>query len=146
MMKGSVVPNVLKCCILTQIYNFETNQWSRMPDLQPHRSKHECMKYKDGVLLAGGMENTDNYTGGYYRKDVEFFNLTSSAWQKFPPLNHGRAEHVLVPVNGHPTVIGGATSWDDKEVSEKLYGRWLPWIKHNNDTRFMSAVKISDNL
>merc|ERR1719260_6053 len=109
-----------------------------MPDLNPRRYNHACMRYLDGVLLAGGVTQSRDVGGGQIKPDVNFFNLTSSSWQDFPPLNDYRSDHVLVPVDGVPTVIGGL----DREYSEQLVdGSWQKWLKHQAAI-YMSAVHV----
>jgi len=48
---------------LTQIYNLETGEWTRMPDLEPHRESHACMRYQDGILLTGGFKRDSSCCG-----------------------------------------------------------------------------------
>ena len=123
---------------LTQIYNFQTGEWTRMPDLNPGRSDHACMRYLDGVLLAGGVTQANVGGGGMVKRDVNFFNLTSSTWQDFPPLNYYRSDHILVPVDGIPTVIGDIRA----QYSEQFVdGSWQPWLEHWPAIQ-MSAVQV----
>ena len=71
--------------------------------------------------------------------DVDFFNLTSSSWQKFPSLNDERYGHVLVSVNEVPTVIRGY----GPNYSEQLLGDiWQPWVANKN-TVTTAAVQVS---
>ena len=108
-----------------------------MPDLNLRRKSHACMRYLDGVLLAGGGTQT-SVSGGTTKPDVNFFNLTSSTWQDFPPLNESRDDHILVPVDGVPTVIGGI----GKQYSEQFVdGSWQPWLEHQPAIH-MSAVQV----
>ena len=90
------------------------------------------------MLLAGGVTQSSVGGGGHVMRDVNFFNLTSSSWQDFPSLNDYRSKHVLVPVDGVPTVIGGI----DREYSEQLVdGSWQKWLKHQA-ANHMSAVHV----
>ena len=115
---------------LTQIYNLETGTWTRMPDMEPGRYGPKCMNYMDGIMVVGGVKATSENGGGYTSDDVNFFNLTSTMWQKFPSMNKYRYEHILAPVNGIPTVIGGGVGQSSYYSEQYINGRWNNWIEH----------------
>lgn len=128
---------------LTQIYNFQTEQWTRMPNLNPRRNSHACMRYLDGVLVSGGVETSGVGGGGHIKESVNFFNLTSSTWQDFSPMNHYRQTHILVSVAGVPTVIGGY----DVEYSEQFMDEgWKPWIETTRAVRMAAVYVPSDEF
>ena len=126
---------------LTQIYNLETGTWTRMPDMEPGRYGPKCMNYMDGVMVAGGVFGG---SGGTVSNDVNFFNLTTNKWQKFPSLNCYcknccRSDHILAPVNDIPTVIGGFSS----DYSEQyINGKWNNWIEQNPKVYSHSFVQV----
>ena len=125
---------------LTQIYNLETDTWTRMPDMEPGRYGPKCMNYMDGIMVAGGVKATSENGGGYASNDVNFFNLTSNMWQKFPSMNEAMyARHILAPVNGIPTVIGG---WYSDYAEQYINGNWNNWIEQNPKVFGHSFVQV----
>ena len=98
------------------------------------------MRYLDGVFLTGGVMATSQ-SGGIVKSDVNFFNLTSSAWQNIPPMNYNRHDHILVPVDGVPTVIGGLGQHYSEQLRE---GSWKTWLEHN-PAYAMSALQVDSD-
>ena len=123
---------------LTQIYNLETGTWTRMPDMEPGRLLHKCLNYKDGIMVAGGTIAVTEQSG-YLSNDVNFFNLTTNMWQKFTSMNQGHEFHILAPVNGIPTVIGGVFSNNSEQF---INGKWNNWIELNPDIYEHSFVQV----
>ena len=114
-----------------------------MPNLNPRRNSHACMRYLDGVLVSGGVETSGVGGGGHIKESVNFFNLTSSTWQDFSPMNHYRQTHILVSVAGVPTVIGGY----DVEYSEQFMDEgWKPWIETTRAVRMAAVYVPSDEF
>ena len=137
---GAMSDNYLIGGNLTQIYNLETGTWTRMPDMEPGRYGPKCMNYMDGIMVAGGVIATSENGGYPPSNDVNFFNLTSNIWQKFPSMNNARYAHILAPVNGIPTVIGGVFS----NYSEQyINGKWNNWIEKNPRVHGHSFVQVS---
>ena len=124
---------------LTQIYNLETGTWTRMPDMEPGRYDPKCMNYMDGIMVAGGIIAHSENGRGYFSNDVNFFNLTSNMWQKFPSMNQERNNHILAPVNGIPTVIGG---WGSDYAEQYINGNWNNWIEQNPRVYYHSFVQV----
>ena len=115
----------------TQIYNLETGIWTQMQDMEPGRYLHKCLNYMDGIMVAGGIKASSENGGGHVSNDVNFFNLTTNMWQKFPSMNEVHFDHILAQVNGNPTVIGGYSS----EYSEQfINGKWNNWIERTTVT------------
>ena len=136
---GAMKDNLLIGGNWTQIYNLETGTWTRMPDMEPGRLDHKCLNYKDGIMVAGGII-AHSESSGHHSNDVNFFNLTTNMWQKFPSMNETRYDHILAPVNGIPTVIGGFSS----DYSEQyINGKWNNWIKQNPIVDDHSFVQVS---
>ena len=132
---GAMSENYLIGGNLTQIYNLETRTWTRMPDMEPGRYRPKCMNYMDGIMVAGGVKAKF----GEISNDVNFFNLTTNMWQKFPSMNQGHEIHILAPVNGIPTVIGGFSS----DYSEQyINGKWNNWIEQNPKVFGHSFVQV----
>ena len=122
----------------TQIYNLETGIWTRMPDMEPGRYGPKCLNYMDGIMVAGGVKASSENGGGHISNDVNFFNLTTNMWQKFPSMNYVHDDHILAQVNGNPVVIGGL----HKNNSERfINGRWENWIEHT-PVDFHSFVQV----
>merc|ERR1712150_349989 len=78
----------------------------------------------DGIMVAGGA--TSENGGGYLSNDVNFFNLTTNMWQKFPSMYEGHDNHILAQVNGNPTVIGYYSEYSEQFIN----GKWNNWIEH----------------
>ena len=137
---GAMSDNYLIGGNLTQIYNLETGTWTRMPDMEPGRYGPKCMNYMDGIMVTGGVIATSEGGSGYLSNDVNFFNLTTNMWQKFPSLEWIRSDHILAPVNGIPTVIGGFSS----DYSEQyINGKWNNWIDQIPEVHYHSFVQVS---
>ena len=128
---------------LTQIYNFKTGIWTRLPDMEPGRYGSKCINYMDGIMVVGGECNPTDSTY-YTSNDVNFFNLTSNIWQKFPSMNNARYAHILAPVNGIPTVIGGNSGQGLVTYSEQyINGKWNNWIEQIPGVDYHSFVQVS---
>ena len=127
---------------LTQIYNLETGTWTRMPDMEPGRYGPKCMNYMDGIMVAGGVKASSDNGGGHISNDVNFFNLTSNLWQKFPYFMF-HYDHILAPVNGIPTVIGGNRQYVTGYSEQYINGKWNNWIKQNPIVDDHSFVQVS---
>ena len=60
-------------------------------------------------------------------------------WQKFPSMNKGRYGHILAPVNGIPTTIGGIfISYSEQYIN----GKWINWIEQNPKVYDHSFVQV----
>ena len=137
---GAMRDNYLIGGKLTQIYNLETETWTRMPDMEPGRYDPKCMNYMDGIMVAGGVKATSEGGSGQHSNDVNFFNLTTNMWQKFPSMNKGRYGHILAPVNGIPTAIGGVfASYSEQYIN----GKWNNWIEQIPGVDYHSFVQVS---
>ena len=137
---GAMRDNYLIGGKLTQIYNLETETWTRMPDMEPGRYDPKCMNYMDGIMVAGGVKATSEGGSGEHSNDVNFFNLTTNMWQKFPSMKQLRYNHILAPVNGIPTVIGGSfPNYSEQYIN----GKWNNWIEQNPQVYGHSFVQVS---
>ena len=63
---GAMRDNYLIGGKLTQIYNLETETWTRMPDMEPGRYDPKCMNYMDGIMVAGGVKATSEGGSGQH--------------------------------------------------------------------------------
>ena len=127
---------------LTQIYNLETGTWTRMPDMEPGRYRPKCMNYMDGIMVTGGVIADHESSGGHVSDDVNFFNLTTNVWQKFPFMKQSRYNHILAPVNGIPTVIGDSYSNYSDYSEQYINGKWNNWIEQNPNVFGHSFVQV----
>jgi hypothetical protein len=107
---------------LTQVLDRRTGGWRRLADLSPPRMRHACLAWQGGVLVTGGL-----VAGSVPSAAAQLFNLTSEKWEELPPLEEARSEHILVEVDGRPTVIGGEGAARSERWAD---GAWRQHVEH----------------
>jgi len=112
---------------LVQVFDRRTAAWERLDDMDPPRLLHACMLHQGGILVTGG-----KVVEGPGGRLVDFagtnlLNFNSGRWQQLGDMNQPRSEHILVHVEGVPTVIGGESA----SFSEQLVnGSWHQHVIH----------------
>ena len=69
----------------TWIYDWSSQTWTRTGSLITGRYGHGCVSLNQGILVAGGWEGSDVYTGGSVYT-VELYNPALGTWSSQPDL------------------------------------------------------------
>lgn len=122
---------------LVQVFDTRTAAWERLDNMDPPRLLHACMLHQGGVLVTGG-----KVAGGPGGSLVDFagtqlLNFNSGRWQQLGDMNQPRSEHILVQVEGVPTVIGGESASFSEQL---LNGSWQQHVIHTPAVMIASVM------
>ncbi len=114
------------------VYDFETGQWSRLPDA-PRTRDHFQAAVIDGKLYVAGGRRSSAATQNVFQQlvsEVDVFDLATGVWSTLDaPLPTLRAGHSVIAVNGRLIVAGGesmaqSTAHAEVEALDPATGHW----------------------
>ncbi|XP_071964339.1 kelch-like protein 24 [Antedon mediterranea] len=89
-------------------FNFLTNEWNRLGDLNTARHSHGSATLNDCIYVVGGKSTTQEAR----LSSVEVFKPFQNEWQKCPPMPTAVSVAAVVGCQRKLYVIGGANDYD----------------------------------
>ena len=74
-----------ECLKSSEIYNFDTNQWSPLSEMKSARGRFSIALYEDKIYACGGS------SGNHDMKTVECYNPTDNKWSVVAEAPRGKA-------------------------------------------------------
>ena len=119
----------------THFYNYDTDSWTRGPDLETPRFYSSCAKvnfknpFNDqtemAVVVAGGQNSTSAYLSS---TEILYLNNPSMGWQSGPDLPGSVSGAVLVEFGSSVVLVGSIAHGDGRNLYQ-LSSPEGPWIK-----------------
>lgn len=85
------------------VYNLQSNNWSKIPDMNQPRKSFGCVLLADGIYVFGGCNKSE------YLKTCERYNFSLKKWESIPDMNEPRGFFTCIrsPDLRYVYVLGG---------------------------------------
>jgi hypothetical protein len=128
-----------RCKSNADIFDPDTNSWSRAAAMHRDRCAAEGVLLRNGtVLVVGGVGLVDGMS--HYWRLTEIYHPATDRWSKAAHLNHKRASPIVERIGKHRVLVAGGNSHLRQLTTAEIYNlRSRSW----RDTESMSVARFT---
>ncbi|XP_045190861.1 influenza virus NS1A-binding protein homolog B-like isoform X2 [Mercenaria mercenaria] len=130
-----------ECLKSTEVYDFETNQWSLLGEMKSARGRFSTALYEGKIYACGGS------SGNHDMKTVECYDPSENKWQIVAEAPRGKPSPGIAIFQGKLYVLGGCIGQSTVSSCEMLDLETKEWksISPMRLQRFQVAVTVFRN-